>query len=168
MSGNHRKKKGVEKEKEKKIRENKVSGSGGGGYSSLHQKKMNILKIGTGLAIERVVLASKQSYGIPQTLKLLVIDDATKVPPKLVRCSSLLAEETTADTKFVLICESGPHMYLDAPIAEAVDHIINSAAKSNHMFVGQLSVPIALRGLKGAVVGVGAHHSQVLVESVTE
>ncbi|RZC91674.1 hypothetical protein C5167_027736, partial [Papaver somniferum] len=49
-----------------------------------------------------------------------------------------------------------------------VDHIINSAAKSNHMFVGQISVPIALRGLKGVVAGVGAHHSQVLVESVTQ
>ncbi|KAI3862318.1 hypothetical protein MKX03_017395, partial [Papaver bracteatum] len=50
----------------------------------------------------------------------------------------------------------------------AVDHIINSAEKSNHMFSGQISVPITLRGLKGAVVGVGAHHSQVLVESVTQ
>ncbi|KAE8706204.1 Pyruvate dehydrogenase E1 component subunit beta-1 [Hibiscus syriacus] len=43
---------------------------------------------------------------------------------------------------------------------QAIDHIINSAAKSNHMSAGQISVPIVLRGPNGAAAGVGAQHSQ--------
>lgn len=44
---------------------------------------------------------------------------------------------------------------------QAIDHIINSAAKSNYMSAGQLSVPIVFRGPNGAAAGVGAQHSQV-------
>lgn len=43
---------------------------------------------------------------------------------------------------------------------QAIDHIINSAAKSNYMSSGQLSVPIVFRGPNGAAAGVGAQHSQ--------
>ncbi|KAK6924622.1 Transketolase-like, pyrimidine-binding domain [Dillenia turbinata] len=43
---------------------------------------------------------------------------------------------------------------------EAIDHIINSAAKSNYMSGGQMSVPIVFRGPNGAAAGVGAQHSQ--------
>ncbi|KAH7516777.1 hypothetical protein FEM48_Zijuj10G0170700 [Ziziphus jujuba var. spinosa] len=43
---------------------------------------------------------------------------------------------------------------------QAIDHIINSAAKSNYMSAGQLSVPIVFRGPNGAAAGVGAQHSQ--------
>lgn len=43
---------------------------------------------------------------------------------------------------------------------QAIDHIINSAAKSNYMSAGQLSVPIVFRGPNGAASGVGAQHSQ--------
>ncbi|CAL5441246.1 unnamed protein product [Camellia sinensis] len=43
---------------------------------------------------------------------------------------------------------------------QAVDHIINSAAKSNYMSTGQVNVPIVFRGPNGAAVGVGAQHSQ--------
>lgn len=42
---------------------------------------------------------------------------------------------------------------------QAIDHIINSAAKSNYMSAGQLSVPIVFRGPNGAAAGVGAQHS---------
>ncbi|KAL2329430.1 hypothetical protein Fmac_017011 [Flemingia macrophylla] len=42
----------------------------------------------------------------------------------------------------------------------AIDHIINSAAKSNYMSAGQISVPIVFRGPNGAAAGVGAQHSQ--------
>ncbi|KAG5614324.1 hypothetical protein H5410_014148, partial [Solanum commersonii] len=45
--------------------------------------------------------------------------------------------------------------------ALAIDHIINSAAKSNYMYAGQISVPIVFRGPNGAADGVGAQHSQV-------
>ncbi|KAI3835535.1 hypothetical protein MKW92_019083 [Papaver armeniacum] len=45
---------------------------------------------------------------------------------------------------------------LSSPLAKA----INSAAKSNHMFFGQISVPSVFRGLKGAAPGFGAHQSQ--------
>ncbi|RYR20688.1 hypothetical protein Ahy_B03g065905 [Arachis hypogaea] len=36
----------------------------------------------------------------------------------------------------------------------AIDHIINSATKSNYMSAGQISVPIVFRGPNGAAVGV--------------
>ncbi|CAI9787360.1 unnamed protein product [Fraxinus pennsylvanica] len=42
---------------------------------------------------------------------------------------------------------------------QAIDHIINSAAKSNYMSSGQISVPIVFRGPNGAAAGVGAQHS---------
>lgn len=42
---------------------------------------------------------------------------------------------------------------------QAIDHIINSAAKSNYMSAGQMSVPIVFRGPNGAAAGVGAQHS---------
>ncbi|KAL2482627.1 Pyruvate dehydrogenase E1 component subunit beta-1 [Forsythia ovata] len=42
---------------------------------------------------------------------------------------------------------------------QAIDHIINSAAKSNYMSTGQISVPIVFRGPNGAAAGVGAQHS---------
>ncbi|KAK4569175.1 hypothetical protein RGQ29_004536 [Quercus rubra] len=43
---------------------------------------------------------------------------------------------------------------------QAIDHIINSAAKMNHMSAGQISVPIVFRGPNGAAAGGGAQHSQ--------
>ncbi|GAA0148973.1 dehydrogenase [Lithospermum erythrorhizon] len=43
---------------------------------------------------------------------------------------------------------------------QAIDHIINSAAKSNYMSSGQINVPIVFRGPNGAAAGVGAQHSQ--------
>jgi pyruvate/2-oxoglutarate/acetoin dehydrogenase E1 component len=48
---------------------------------------------------------------------------------------------------------------------QAIDHIINSAAKSNYMSAGQISVPIVLRGPNGAAAGVGAQHSQVFAQT---
>lgn len=46
---------------------------------------------------------------------------------------------------------------------QAIDHIINSAAKSNYMSSGQIAVPIVFRGPNGAAAGVGAQHSQVWI-----
>lgn len=46
-------------------------------------------------------------------------------------------------------------------LMQAIDHIINSAAKSNYMSAGQISVPIVFRGPNGAAAGVGAQHSHV-------
>ncbi|KAI5060940.1 hypothetical protein GOP47_0023445 [Adiantum capillus-veneris] len=43
---------------------------------------------------------------------------------------------------------------------QAIDHIINSAAKTNYMSAGQISVPIVFRGPNGAAAGVAAQHSQ--------
>lgn len=43
---------------------------------------------------------------------------------------------------------------------QAIDHIINSAAKTCYMSAGQISVPIVFRGPNGAAAGVGAQHSQ--------
>lgn len=43
---------------------------------------------------------------------------------------------------------------------QAMDQIINSAAKTNYMSGGQLSCPIVFRGPNGAAAGVAAQHSQ--------
>lgn len=43
---------------------------------------------------------------------------------------------------------------------QAIDQIINSAAKHHYMSAGQISVPIVFRGPNGAAAGVAAQHSQ--------
>ncbi|GBP62334.1 Pyruvate dehydrogenase E1 component subunit beta, mitochondrial, partial [Eumeta japonica] len=43
---------------------------------------------------------------------------------------------------------------------QAIDHLINSAAKTMYMSAGQCNVPIVFRGPNGAAAGVGAQHSQ--------
>eukprot|EP00899_Mesostigma_viride_P015483 jgi/Mesvir1/23936/Mv10711-RA.1 len=43
---------------------------------------------------------------------------------------------------------------------QAIDQIVNSAAKSHYMSGGQLKVPIVFRGPNGAAAGVAAQHSQ--------
>ncbi len=42
---------------------------------------------------------------------------------------------------------------------QAIDHIINSAAKTNYMSGGQMRCPIVFRGPNGAATRVGAQHS---------
>lgn len=43
---------------------------------------------------------------------------------------------------------------------QAIDHIINSAAKTYYMSAGRIAVPIVFRGPNGAAAGVAAQHSQ--------
>jgi len=43
---------------------------------------------------------------------------------------------------------------------QAIDHILNSAAKMHYMSGGQFNVPIVFRGPNGAAAGVAAQHSQ--------
>jgi len=43
---------------------------------------------------------------------------------------------------------------------QAIDHIINSAAKTNYMSGGQMGCPIVFRGPNGAAARVAAQHSQ--------
>lgn len=43
---------------------------------------------------------------------------------------------------------------------QAIDHLINSAAKTNYMSGGQVKCPIVFRGPNGAAARVGAQHSQ--------
>jgi pyruvate dehydrogenase E1 component beta subunit len=43
---------------------------------------------------------------------------------------------------------------------QAIDHLINSAAKTNYMSGGQVKCPIVFRGPNGAASRVGAQHSQ--------
>ncbi|KAM0062973.1 putative pyruvate dehydrogenase (acetyl-transferring) [Helianthus debilis subsp. tardiflorus] len=44
---------------------------------------------------------------------------------------------------------------------QAIDHVINSAAKSNYMSARQINVPFVFRGPNGPAAGVGAQHYQV-------
>jgi pyruvate dehydrogenase E1 component beta subunit len=64
---------------------------------------------------------------------------------------------------------AGAAMYGLRPIIEfmtwnfsmqAIDQIINSAAKIHYMSAGDLKCPIVFRGLNGAAAGVAAQHSQ--------
>jgi len=88
-----------------------------------------------------------------------------------------------------LLAEFGPERVIDTPITEygfagigagaamgglrpiiefmtfnfamqAIDHIINSAAKTNYMSGGQMRCPVVFRGPNGAAARVGAQHSQ--------
>ncbi|KFO95377.1 hypothetical protein N300_04476, partial [Calypte anna] len=43
---------------------------------------------------------------------------------------------------------------------QAIDQVINSAAKTCYMSAGAISVPVVFRGPNGAAAGVGAQHSQ--------
>ena len=43
---------------------------------------------------------------------------------------------------------------------QAIDHVINSAAKTYYMSAGDVSVPVVFRGPNGAAAGVAAQHSQ--------
>merc|ERR1719379_3004849 len=43
---------------------------------------------------------------------------------------------------------------------QAIDHVINSAAKMYYMSGAQMNVPIVFRGPNGAAAGVAAQHSQ--------
>lgn len=43
---------------------------------------------------------------------------------------------------------------------QAIDHIINSAAKIKYMSAGEINCPIVFRGLNGSSAGVAAQHSQ--------
>lgn len=43
---------------------------------------------------------------------------------------------------------------------QAIDHVVNSAAKTHYMSGGTQRCPIVFRGPNGAAVGVGAQHSQ--------
>jgi hypothetical protein len=55
------------------------------------------------------------------------------------------------------------HFLLCGLIWQAIDHIINSAAKTNYMSGGKINVPIVFRGPNGAAAGVAAQHSQVFL-----
>ena len=46
---------------------------------------------------------------------------------------------------------------------QAIDQIVNSAAKSLYMSGGEINVPIVFRGPNGAAARVGAQHSQCLI-----
>src|SRR3546814_20220702 len=43
---------------------------------------------------------------------------------------------------------------------QAIDHVINSAAKTNYMSGGQMRCPMVFRGPNGAASRVAAQHSQ--------
>ena len=43
---------------------------------------------------------------------------------------------------------------------QAIDHLVNSAAKTNYMSGGQMRCPVVFRGPNGAATRVGAQHSQ--------
>jgi len=43
---------------------------------------------------------------------------------------------------------------------QAIDHVVNSAAKTRYMSGGQLKCPLVFRGPNGMAAGVGAQHSQ--------
>jgi len=43
---------------------------------------------------------------------------------------------------------------------QAIDHIVNSCAKTHYMSGGDLTCPIVFRGINGVSLSVGAQHTQ--------
>ncbi|XP_062172724.1 pyruvate dehydrogenase E1 component subunit beta-1, mitochondrial-like [Alnus glutinosa] len=82
--------------------------------------------------------------------------------------NSALDEEMSADPKVFLMGEEISkgfwasmvlRGFLIHQLRRQLTVIINSAAKSNYMSAGQISVPIVFRGPNGAAARVGAQHS---------
>ncbi|XP_062146006.1 pyruvate dehydrogenase E1 component subunit beta-1, mitochondrial-like [Alnus glutinosa] len=73
--------------------------------------------------------------------------------------NSALDEEMSADPKVFLMGEEVGEYQGFKVHTRQLTVIINSAAKSNYMSAGQISVPIVFRGPNGAAARVGAQHS---------
>lgn len=43
---------------------------------------------------------------------------------------------------------------------QAIDHIVNSCAKTHYMSAGDITCPIVFRGINGVCASVGAQHTQ--------
>ncbi|ONK56127.1 uncharacterized protein A4U43_C10F4400 [Asparagus officinalis] len=117
------------------------------------------------------------------------LDEELAADPKVVVMGEEVAEYQGAyKVTRGLLDKYGPERILDTPITEAglagigvgaayyglrpvvefmtinfalqaIDHILNSAAKAHYMSAGQISAPIVFRGPNGSAAGVGAQHS---------
>ncbi|KAG4159420.1 hypothetical protein ERO13_D02G173950v2 [Gossypium hirsutum] len=140
----------------------------------------SLLKIRPAISVLRSYSSAAKQMTVREALNS-ALDEEMSADPKVF----LMGEEISKG----LLEKYGPERVLDTPITEAgfagigvgaayyglkpvvefmtfnfsmqaIDHIINSAAKSNYMSAGQMSVPIVFRGPNGAAAGVGAQHSQ--------
>lgn len=50
---------------------------------------------------------------------------------------------------------------------QAIDHVVNSAAKQYYMTGGKIQCPVVFRGPNGVAAGVAAQHSQVRIQPKT-
>ncbi|GMP57505.1 hypothetical protein CsSME_00021573 [Camellia sinensis var. sinensis] len=143
-------------------------------------------KLGAGGFPVPILEQSLQRIQQPAVSALRCYSSATKEMTVRDALNSALDEEMSADPRVFLMGEEvgeyqgaykagfagigvGAAYYGLRPVVEfmtfnfsmqAIDHVINSAAKSNYMSAGQINVPIVFRGPNGAAAGVGAQHSQ--------
>ncbi|KHG03522.1 Pyruvate dehydrogenase E1 component subunit beta, mitochondrial [Gossypium arboreum] len=149
----------------------------------------SLLKIRPAISVLRSYSSAAKQMTVREALNS-ALDEEMSADPKVFLMGEEVGEYQGAyKISKGLLEKYGPERVLDTPITEAgfagigvgaayyglkpvvefmtfnfsmqaIDHIINSAAKSNYMSAGQMSVPIVFRGPNGAAAGVGAQHSQ--------
>src|ERR1700750_102049 len=126
---------------------------------------------------------------IPEALRDAMAEEMRRDPDVFLMGEEVAEYQGAYKVSQNLLQEFGPKRVIDTPITEhgfagigvgaalaglkpivefmtfnfamqAIDHIINSAAKTLYMSGGQLGCPIVFRGPNGAAARVGAQHSQ--------
>jgi pyruvate dehydrogenase E1 component beta subunit len=130
-----------------------------------------------------------QSITVREALRDAMAEEMRRDPRVFVMGEEVAEYQGAYKVTQGLLAEFGPKRVIDTPITEygfagigtgaamgglrpivefmtfnfamqAIDHIINSAAKTNYMSGGQMRCPIVFRGPNGAASRVGAQHSQ--------
>lgn len=130
-----------------------------------------------------------QSCTVREALRDAMAEEMRRDPNVLLMGEEVAEYQGAYKVSQGLLQEFGPQRVIDTPITEygftglavgaaflglrpivefmsfnfsmqAIDHVINSAAKTHYMSGGQLTCPIVFRGPNGAASRVGAQHSQ--------
>ena len=133
--------------------------------------------------------AALTSTSVREALRDAMVEEMRRDPRVFVMGEEVAQYQGAYKVTQGLLEEFGPTRVIDTPITEygfagigagaamgglkpiiefmtfnfamqAIDHIINSAAKTNYMSGGQMRCPIVFRGPNGAASRVGAQHSQ--------
>jgi pyruvate dehydrogenase E1 component beta subunit len=141
------------------------------------------------LAVEPETSGPMHRQSVREALRDAMAEEMRTTPEVFVMGEEVAEYQGAYKVTQGLLEEFGPQRVVDTPITEygfaglgagaamgglkpivefmtfnfamqAIDHIINSAAKTNYMSGGQMRCPIVFRGPNGAASRVGAQHSQ--------
>jgi pyruvate dehydrogenase E1 component beta subunit len=141
------------------------------------------------LAVEPETSGPVQRQSVREALRDAMAEEMRTTPEVFVMGEEVAEYQGAYKVTQGLLEEFGPQRVVDTPITEygfaglgagaamgglkpivefmtfnfamqAIDHIINSAAKTNYMSGGQMRCPIVFRGPNGAASRVAAQHSQ--------